>query len=169
MRRLRVFNLILIVFFINLFIQSANLRAQIAERSIGVENSIEEAKQILFINIAISEQEDSLKEALQLMNIILADGVLKQDFNKEMLWEEGRLACSFLNEQEELIKRVSIENPLHKNYEYVGEDNKLHTKRVDYKDATFSLRTQLSNDIIYLRIDKIIDGHEFIHLKTFKL
>lgn len=156
--------------FLTLSITCTGSKGQLAKLEEPIANSEQELPKILFVNIEVREEKGGMEnESVSLINSLIVDGSLKQDFDKKLKMKAGEIACSFLDGNKELIKRTAVKNPLHKVYEYLGEDQEMHVKEVEEKKASFSLRTQMVDNIMYLKIDKVLENLETIHLKTFKL
>jgi len=128
-----------------------------------------EEPKILFLNLKIYIDNKFTNESVELINSIISEGKLKNEVNKKLELRENFILFSFLNAKREVIQLTTIDNPLNKSIEYVNEDKMLQMKKLDLKEAVFSLRMQYSNEISFIRIEKILPGLQLKHIATISL
>ncbi len=123
--------------------------------------------QILFFNLSIRKVEQ--KSEVRLVETKVVDGLIKKDFPKESDYQNYQLLCSFLDQNQEVIKQTAVDHPLYKNYEFQNGNGQLQTKMVYAEEGQFTLRTQLTKDMRQLQIEEILDNGKMTFLQLINL
>ncbi|MEM8906975.1 MAG: hypothetical protein AAGD05_03940 [Bacteroidota bacterium] len=114
--------------------------------------------QILFFNLTIQKVTATQKDPIQIVQTIVSDGKIKKDFGSKADYRPYQLLCSFLDTEQTLLKQTAIAHPLFRRYEYLGEDGQMTSKMVTAESGQFTLRTQLTAGIHYLKVEEILEN-----------
>ena len=106
---------------------------------------------IVFLKLNFSKK-DSLIHISQ-NNCEFAEGKLKDNYNRDTIAVQGFLVYSFLDNEQNVLKKIIIENPLEQNIEYVYSNNELSRKNIKKNDEIFILRFQYHENYEYLTIE----------------
>jgi len=145
---------------------------RISQTKEEIQDNMDEPKswpKIWFINLKMYYDQDSDSTIIELINYKLVEGKLKQDNENHTYKGDGGLICSFITLQNELIKQITIENPLQKTVEYSDENGKLMKKKVSLDNAEFSIRISSPEEIRYIKFEKPSGRNNFLHLFTIEL
>lgn len=111
---------------------------------------------ILFLSIKI-QLTDGI-EKVELIESRTRAGKLKIDMGMHAEPIEGFLLCSFLNDEEQVIKETCIEHPLYRSVEFFDPDGTPHREELALTEAVFHLRTMIDPKVVYLRVGKVTPG-----------
>ncbi len=125
--------------------------------------------QILFFNLTIKRPNKDSQAKIELVNTIVSEGKIKRDYPQKTEYRPMHLLCSFLDENQVIIKQTTIKNPLHRRYEFENEEGQMESKIVESNEGQISLRTQLTEGIRFLRVDEIDSNSQLILLQYLKL
>ncbi|MEM9820801.1 MAG: hypothetical protein AAF985_07005 [Bacteroidota bacterium] len=129
-----------------------------------------EKPQLLFLNLSIRKTATPKGSEVELVDTKVVDGTIKRDFPSKVSHKSFQLVCSFLDENKKVLKQTAIDHPLHKRYEYQNDQGTFSAKLVESDEGQFSLRTQLTVGISYLRIEETLnDPNQLNTLQTIKL
>ena len=128
-----------------------------------------EEAQILFFNLSISKASKKDKTQVVLVETIVSKGKIKRDYPKSSPVKAFQLRCSFLDDQKNVLKQTTINHPLYRRYEYQDDEGQMQSKVVESNEGQFSLRTQLTEGIVYLQVEEILEDNQPIQLQTLKL
>jgi len=119
-----------------------------------------EQPHILFFNLTIRKADQEKNKAVELVNTKVVEGKIKRDFPPSVSPRPFQLLCSFLDKEEKILKQTAIDHPLYKRYEYQNDQGELSSKLVESDDGQFSLRTQLTEGMHYLKIEETLKDNQ---------
>ncbi len=123
---------------------------------------------ILFLTYAI-KRDDTRRITLDLVNMVVSDGLLKTALSDKNHGNPGDLLCVQLDGQKSKIEQLSINNPLDKHVEYANQQGKLERKFIELNQTDFNVRLQLLPTTKFIRIEQIQKNNENVKLLTTKL
>lgn len=125
---------------------------------------------IVFINLEISANVDNPSGLIiSYIGSVIKKGKLKKDLEVTEIIRPGMLFCSLLSNTKDVIRSFTIENPLNKYFEHFDEKGNAYIEQVERDLSLFSIRTNYSTKIQYLKIQKILSGGKFEHIVTIEL
>lgn len=127
---------------------------------------------ILFINYKITAPDTSRAtdyEQVICLNHFLTPGTLKTALEPPSSVAHAQYACLMQNERKEILKKIELENPLIRTFEYVTEDHNLVQKELKTGESEFSIRTQLPPETRYVIFVKYISASDTTILNTLDL
>lgn len=106
----------------------------------------EDTPRILFLNYEITRDSVNSTYTARLINMMRADGSLKE--NRTPLYKPvtGDLEIQVLNANQQVLTTLYIANPLDKSVEFVNDAGELQQKMISLETAQFSVRMQLEPD-----------------------
>lgn len=109
-------------------------------KEISIQNK---TPKILFLNGEISYDSLSQEYTIELINKILSYGKIKPNPEHSHIHIENQLNYRLLNKNKQVIDDYAIPNPLLKDIEYIDDNGQMGRKRLQLKQAEFSIRVQL--------------------------
>ncbi len=98
---------------------------------------------ILFLNYEISRDTTNSVITARLINIIEADGTMKNNKILAFQAEVGDLELQVLDKNQQVLNTLYISNPLDKVVEFVNDRGELQKNMISLGTAEFSVRFQL--------------------------
>jgi len=143
-------NIYLLILFI--FISCASKKNTVAETT-----TQEAHPKLIFLNYTLTKDNKDGKR-ISLINKIITEGKLKTIPNTyPKTGAVHDLICMQLDKHSNEITHITIENPLSKIIEYINDSLRFENRKVELKNAQFSLRLQLNSKTKFILISEIID------------
>jgi len=105
---------------------------------------------IVFVNYKAEKNERGII-AVSVINKIIKEGKLKGDNSSENMTDTGFNILQ-LDTNEKPISITTLENPLSRVVEAVGDDGELSMQRIELNETEFSVRLQLDSKTEYIAI-----------------
>ncbi len=121
---------------------------------VNTDNSLKRTPKIIFLNYTIEFLENQNKK-VTLTNKIIKDGSFKASLNTSQNKLQGDLKCNQVTTAGKILETKIIKNPLLKTVEYLDDNKMFHSKRLELKKASFSLRLKLLPETSYISISEI--------------
>jgi len=125
----------------------------VADKQVSDNINLEDdTPKILTLILNFKLNESSKNDDIELGMSIISNGILKKDesdVNKEDLYQ-----FVFFNNNNIEIKRISVDDPLRRKVEYVGDDGQLAMKDMVLEKEAVPLRINYSQELSILKILK---------------
>ena len=123
------------------------------------------ADEIVFVVFKLQKKQP--KNTVEILTTTKSTGKIKPETDRPI--STGGSLTLEISQYSELIKTISIEHPLHKNVEYLDDDNKYKSKQVDLEEAEFFIRFQKRSGDAKIRVFETLKNNTKHELQTFTL
>ena len=117
---------------------------------------------IIFVNLRIAK-DDSGREHVELIDKVWVTGELKKRETHEKATHP--LTCEFLDAKDNLLATITIQNPLNESFEDFSSEGSIARKQVTLNEASFTLRTEVSEGATYLKVSNTVGTIGIISLQ----
>ena len=121
--------------------------------------------EILFV--VFKMQKGSNKNTIEIIATTKAIGKMKADLNRP-IDPKNHLTLEII-ENNQQVKTLRVEHPLHKVVEYLNENNQYVSKQVTADEGEFFIRIQKKTEETKVRVLETLDGSTKNEWQTFKL
>ena len=127
-----------------------------------------ETSRILFLDYQLTRDSTKTNYTAQLINMIIKEGKIKGTSSKTFQPERDDLEIHVLDQNEQILDRQYILNPLDKSVEYVNDARQLEHKMIHLDSAQFSIRLQIEPGASSILLNRFIgnDNEGTLLLKT---
>jgi hypothetical protein len=119
------------------------------------------------IFVVFKMRKDSNKNTIEIISTTKATGKMKTDLERP-IDPENHLTLEII-ENNQLVKTIRVEHPLHKAVEYLNENNQYVSKQVTADEGEFFIRIQKKAGATKVRVLETLKGNTKNELQTFKL
>lgn len=115
-------------------------------------------EKIVFLHFTMRTDTLTHRNALELTDVQIAGGKLKQRAAHREHLPPNHLLITALDAQQQPVQQLTVEHPLRRTVEYIGDDNTLHTTRLNLSEATFFIRLSYHPSIVALRAETLSEA-----------
>jgi hypothetical protein len=122
--------------------------------------------QVMFIQLNMSRQsEQDTIYKIELININLREGVLKNTFNETDILDTKKLKVSFIDKKKQHIETIYIDDPLNETFEYVDEQKQFKEITIKHKQKSSFIRIPFNQNYHWIIIEKNRLNNSFLSEK----
>ncbi|MCX6154470.1 MAG: hypothetical protein NT007_09940 [Candidatus Kapabacteria bacterium] len=128
-----------------------------------------DVSRILFIYLNAKYDSSAHKATVELIETKAPMGKLKAAFHVYPKLLSGDWLCSFFDENDKLIEKIEIENPLVIRGEFTDQDKNYQSISEFRRAIDFFIRINLNREISFLKIENITEHNELHEIANINL
>lgn len=130
------------------------VQRQVETRAATQRSEDMDGEKIVFLHFVMRADTLTHRDSIELTSVQIAKGMLKQRTAHKEHLPPNHLLITALDAQQQPVQQLTVEHPLRRTVEYIGDDEALHTTRLNLSEATFFIRLRYHPSIVALRAEE---------------